>query len=101
MTGRLTGKIALISGASGDIGSATARLFADEGCKLALGDVRDAEGEQLADELGRKRAAFAHLDVRSSADWAGRWHLARVSSVPHGAHQQCRRHDGCGRGTGD
>ena len=41
--GSLDGKIALISGGAGAIGSATARRFLDEGAAVALADLdRDA-----------------------------------------------------------
>jgi 3alpha(or 20beta)-hydroxysteroid dehydrogenase len=66
---RLTGKVALITGAAGGIGSATARLFADEGAHLLLGDVDDTALHSLVDEIGDDRAQSAHLDVRSKADW--------------------------------
>ncbi|SDZ99793.1 SDR family oxidoreductase [Rubrimonas cliftonensis] len=41
--GRLTGKIAAVTGAASGIGAATARLMAEEGAALLLAD-RDAEG---------------------------------------------------------
>lgn len=50
---RLAGKVALITGAGGGIGAATARLFAREGARVALNDVRP---ESLA-ELSREIAA--------------------------------------------
>ncbi len=40
--GRLTGKVAIITGAAGYIGDATARLFAAEGCKLVCADIDGA-----------------------------------------------------------
>jgi NAD(P)-dependent dehydrogenase (short-subunit alcohol dehydrogenase family) len=39
MTGRLQGKIALITGAAQGLGAATARMFAREGARVALTDV--------------------------------------------------------------
>jgi 3alpha(or 20beta)-hydroxysteroid dehydrogenase len=66
-TGRLEGKVAIITGAAGGIGSAAARAFAQEGGRLVLTDA-DAEGvERLAGELDGARAR-AH-DVTSEADW--------------------------------
>ena len=42
--GRLQDQVALITGAAGGIGRATALRFAAEGAKLVLADVDDAEG---------------------------------------------------------
>jgi NAD(P)-dependent dehydrogenase (short-subunit alcohol dehydrogenase family) len=60
MSGRLAGKIALISGATAGIGSATARKFAAEGAKLLLTGRNEAAGNALAAELG---GAFLAADI--------------------------------------
>jgi 3alpha(or 20beta)-hydroxysteroid dehydrogenase len=66
---RLEGKVALISGAARGLGQAAARLFEAEGAKVVIGDLRDAEGEAVAKEIGAG-AIFQHLDVTSEQDWA-------------------------------
>ena len=63
MSDILQGKVALISGAAGGIGSATARAFAREGAKLILADVDD-RGRLLADDL---QARFVRADVTDEA----------------------------------
>ncbi|HYE77039.1 MAG TPA: SDR family NAD(P)-dependent oxidoreductase [bacterium] len=62
----LTGQVVLISGASAGIGAATARAFAEGGCRLALGARRLDRLDLLAAELQESVAAevFTHpLDV--------------------------------------
>ena len=49
---RLKDKIILISGGARGQGAAEARLVAAEGARVAIGDVLEAEGRQLASELG-------------------------------------------------
>jgi 3alpha(or 20beta)-hydroxysteroid dehydrogenase len=66
--GRLTGKVALISGAARGQGEAEARLLASEGAKVVLADVLDEEGTTVAKDIG-DAAAYLHLDVTSEADW--------------------------------
>jgi 3alpha(or 20beta)-hydroxysteroid dehydrogenase len=66
--GRLNGKVAVITGAAGGIGTAAAHAFAREGALLVLTDA-DAEGvDRLAGELGNGAYARVH-DVTSEADW--------------------------------
>ena len=66
--GRLDGKVTLITGAARGQGEATARVFAAEGATVVLGDVLDAEGEQVAAALG-KRALYVRHDVRDEESW--------------------------------
>ena len=47
----IAGKVALITGAAGGIGSATARLFVQAGCAVVLCDRDGAAVQRLADEL--------------------------------------------------
>jgi NAD(P)-dependent dehydrogenase (short-subunit alcohol dehydrogenase family) len=66
--GRLTGKIALISGAARGIGEAMARLFVAQGAFVYLTDIDDEVGQALGATLGPD-ASYRHLDVRQEADW--------------------------------
>ena len=69
MTGRLEGKVAIITGAARGQGEAEARLFVAEGAKVVLADVLDEPGELVAKELG-DAARYVHCDISSEDDWA-------------------------------
>ncbi len=68
MGARLDGKIVLISGGARGQGEAEARLFAAEGARVVVCDVREVEGRALAEDLG-DRAFFQPLDVTSPEQW--------------------------------
>jgi len=60
MAGRIEGKVAVVTGGCSGIGLATVKRFAAEGAKVVIGDVDDANGSRIAQELG---GAFVHCDV--------------------------------------
>ncbi|MGH3739396.1 MAG: glucose 1-dehydrogenase [Micromonosporaceae bacterium] len=66
---RLSGKVALITGAARGQGAAAARRYVAEGARVMVADVLDEPGKELADELG-EAARYRHLDVSSESDWA-------------------------------
>jgi 3alpha(or 20beta)-hydroxysteroid dehydrogenase len=67
MTGRLEGKVALISGGARGMGAATARLFVAEGAKVVIGDVLP-EVKETAAAIGDD-AHGVTLDVTDEASW--------------------------------
>ncbi|GAA2143048.1 SDR family NAD(P)-dependent oxidoreductase [Actinomadura napierensis] len=71
MAGRLAGKVALITGATGGIGTATAELFAREGARLVITDVAEGPLHDLARriEAGGAEVVAARLDVSSARRW--------------------------------
>jgi 3alpha(or 20beta)-hydroxysteroid dehydrogenase len=67
-TGRLRGKVAIITGAAGGIGAAGARQLADEGAQLLLTDADEQGAQLVAVELGACATAVQH-DVTSEDQW--------------------------------
>ena len=67
---RLKDKVALITGAAGGIGRATALLFAREGAKIVAADVTDDAGRETVRmvEAAGGHAIYVHADVSKAAD---------------------------------
>jgi 3(or 17)beta-hydroxysteroid dehydrogenase len=66
--GRLQDKVAIITGAGGGIGAATARLFAAQGAKVVLTDINMDAAQAVAAAIGSNALAIGH-DVASEASW--------------------------------
>jgi len=66
--GRLTGRVAIITGAAQGMGRATAELFAAQGAKVVLLDLQAEKAAGIAREIGSSATAVTG-DVRSEADW--------------------------------
>lgn len=69
MSGRLAGKVGVITGAARGQGEAHVRRFVAEGAKVVATDVLKDEGEALAAELGESVVFVTH-DVADEAQWA-------------------------------
>lgn len=67
MTGRLTGKVAIITGGTSGIGRSTVELFLKEGAKVVAGDLQDHKGEAMERELG-KDFSYCHTNVSVEED---------------------------------
>jgi 3(or 17)beta-hydroxysteroid dehydrogenase len=65
--GRVSGKVALITGGASGLGAADARMLAAEGAKVVITDVQADLGRQLAASL--PGALFLEHDVRDEGQW--------------------------------
>jgi NAD(P)-dependent dehydrogenase (short-subunit alcohol dehydrogenase family) len=64
MTGRIEGKVAVVTGGCSGIGLATVRRFVEEGAKVVIGDINQARGDVVVAELGgAERGTYVQVDV--------------------------------------
>src|SRR5690348_8690620 len=66
MTGRLDGKVAVVTGGCSGIGLATVRRFLEEGAQVVIGDLDDAKGKTLESE--NPGLSYVHVDVTVKDD---------------------------------
>ena len=69
--GRLDGKVAIITGGANGMGATEARLFAQEGAKVVIGDIKEEDGRRLEVEINGAggEVMFFPLDVTKEEDW--------------------------------
>ena len=69
---KLSGKVAIVTGAASGIGRASAMLFAAEGAKVAIADLDARRGEETVATIAAHghEAVFARADVASEAEAA-------------------------------
>jgi NAD(P)-dependent dehydrogenase (short-subunit alcohol dehydrogenase family) len=67
VTGRIEGRVAVVTGGCSGIGLATVRRFASEGAKIVIGDIDDDGAARVVEELnaqrGAEHATYVHVDV--------------------------------------
>ena len=68
---RLEGKVALITGGAHGMGAEECRLFAREGARVVIADVREDDGRQVEAEITEAggEAMFVLLNVSDEANW--------------------------------
>ena len=68
---RLENKVALISGGARGMGAVEAKLFAEEGAKVIIGDILEEEGRKVEAEINEAggECVFVLLDVSSEEAW--------------------------------
>lgn len=67
---RVEGKVAIVTGGVLGIGRATSLLLAKEGAKVAVVDIKDAEGQSVVDEITAfgGTAKYWHLDITKESE---------------------------------
>lgn len=75
MSGRLEGKVAVITGGASGIGEMTVRRFVDEGASVVIADLQEDAGRSLQSEIGAA-TRFIRCNVTAEADVAAAVDLA-------------------------
>lgn len=69
--GRVQDKIAIVTGGALGLGEAAAQMLAREGAKVVVTDVKDEEGQAVAEAIAASggEAVFLHQDVADEIGW--------------------------------
>ena len=81
---RLAGKVALITGAASGMGRSEAVLFAQEGAKVVVADLLEAEGRDVVDHIAKAggQARFVKIDVTRETELEVRPLVRTAVSAP-------------------
>ena len=68
---RVRDKVAIVTGAALGLGEASARMLAREGAKVVVTDIKDEEGERVAQAIAEAggEAMYLHHDVAMESAW--------------------------------
>ena len=68
---RLANKVAIITGGTGNLGSAQVQTFASEGASVVIADIDSVKGKQIERDTQKKfgNAIFTYLDVTNESSW--------------------------------
>ena len=68
---RLEGKVAMVTGGANGMGAEECRLFAQEGARVAIADIREEDGKRVEAEIAEAggEAMFINLNVSDEDSW--------------------------------
>jgi 3-oxoacyl-[acyl-carrier protein] reductase len=69
MSGRLNGKVAIVTGGACGFGEGIAIKFIQEGARVVIVDLHEENGERVAASQPRGTTIFVQGDVSSEKDW--------------------------------
>src|SRR5262245_59562351 len=73
---RLKDRVAIVTGGARGIGEACCEVFAEEGAKIVIADIKDADGNPVAQRINSQngQALYVHADMGKEADIANLYH---------------------------